>query len=694
MKKFYLTSLLAALMLLISAPASAAVKSMADLFGKYKFTATVEVTEAGKAFQEYFAAESEVIITKDAANIYDAQITGFAGATGSEAIKVNAFSEEKQMFKVTNPSGNNYGVFGNGIYYSEADGKYPFGDVALEALYFTISEDAKTITVPDFTLVGNCDYNKSTCEVLAKFTNVKMELLESETIDIADITGEWTAKAGAGTYDTKEGSPLPASYTLTLAQNGDAKTYKATIAIEGIEPFTLDATFDGNTLSIPYDGNLIDEAKGYRLVSMYGGVSGNISFNYTSESSMTMGNSLVIGTVSQEEVEGETKDIINFVQWWMNGSAKKASDAPAFSWDGTYNSKSANYMDMTNGAEILPTEGETVITYYEAIDTYYITKLFGFEVGNMNQGGMKLTLPADNPKEAEVSLNSSPYGFIYIKSSDDKQTWYKLTDVNGQATSLKLTANEDGTLTLGDFFVAKGEYGNENNYVCGYQSNTLSVAAEEPETPSWTGTYTITADVTAYDGNEYPATFEMVIDPETEYGQFITSFITADVKNANYGGIKIAPDTEDANKFTFASDKFVKTVEPGAIYWKIKDMNGSNSDLTCTRNEDGSYSISSFSLFIMTYDKDWNTDEKCVALYENVKATKTSEVSVESAQAAPSIKIAINGGVITLSEKTFVLVTDMSGRTLFAGNTQTISGLQPGAVIIHTAAGAVKGLIK
>ena len=120
-------------------------------------------------------------------------------------------------------------------------------------------------------------------------------------------------------------------------------------------------------------------------------------------------------------------------------------------------------------------------------------------------------------------------------------------------------------------------------------------------------------------------------------------------------------------------------------------MNGSNSDLTCTRNKDGSYSISSFSLFILTYD---NADEKCVALYENVKATKTSEVSVESAQAAPSIKIAIHGGVITLSEKTFVLVTDMSGRTLFSGNTQTISGLQPGAVIIRTAAGAVKGLIK
>ena len=45
-----------------------------------------------------------------------------------------------------------------------------------------------------------------------------MVLVEAEKIDIADITGEWTAKAGAGAYDTKEGSPLPTSYTLALAR--------------------------------------------------------------------------------------------------------------------------------------------------------------------------------------------------------------------------------------------------------------------------------------------------------------------------------------------------------------------------------------------------------------------------------------------------------------------------------------------
>lgn len=688
-----LPPLLAAFLLLISVPASAAVKSMTELFGKYKFTATIEVTEAGKAFQDYFAAESEVIITKDEANIYSAQITGFAGAKGSEAIKVNAFSEEKQMFKVNSPSGNNYGVFGNGVYYSDADGKYPFGADGIDPLYFTISEDAQTITVPDFTLVANCDFDKSTCDVLVKYTNVKMELIEAEVIDIADITGEWTVKAGAGQYDTMEGSPLPTSYILTLAQNGDTKTYKATFAIEGLAPFTLDATFDGNKLSIPYDGNVVDEAKGYKLVSLYSTTSGNISFTYASKTSMTADSPLIIGTVSTEEVEGETKEKIEFVQWWMNGSAKLPSDIPEFSWAGTYNAVSKGYMDFTQGADILPNEGETVITYYDAINAYYITKLFGFDVYTLNQGGLKLTPSEDNANEAEVSLNSSPYKWIYIKSSEDFSTWYKLTDASGQATSIKLTVNEDGTLTLGDFLVAKGEFGNETTYVCGYQSNTLT-SASAPEPASWTGTYTVTADVTKYVEGDYPTTFEMVIDPEGDYGQFITSFITADTYSANYGGIKITKDETDENKMTFSSDKIVKTVEAGVRYWKIKDMNGSNSDLTCTRNEDGTYSISSFSLFEMTFNEDYSTNEKPIALYENVKATKTSEVSIESTEAAPSLKISVKDGVITLGKETNVIVTDMSGRTLFSGKAQTVSGLESGTVIIRTAEGSIKCFIK
>ncbi|MCI6473916.1 MAG: hypothetical protein MSA31_09730 [Bacteroidales bacterium] len=662
MRKLYALSIILSMMILSSTGAKAKVSSMAELFGKYKFTATVEVTEAGKAFQEYFAAESEVIITKDAANIYDAQITGFAGAKGSEAMKVNAFSEEKQMFKVNNPSGNGWGVFGNGIYYSEADGKYPFGDVALGALYFTISEDAQTITVPDFTLVGNCNFDNSTYDVLAKFTNVKMVLLESEAINIPDISGNWKVTGGTGDYDTMQGSVLPTEYTMTLEQNGNANAYKATISIEGIAPFTLDATFDGNTLVIPFDNVLIDEANAYYLADMNGNLTGKFSFTYSSEKAMPAGSPLVIVAKG-----GETN---NYVQWWMNGSAKKQSDAPEFSWAGKFKMTVGSLLDFSGGADSFPTESDFEITYYEVIDAYYLTSILGCNVGNVNNGGLKLTISDEDPTVAEISL-TGPYGAAYLKSSDDNSVWYKMVDANGGQTPLTLKRNDDGTFTLSNFFIVKGAYGAENNYVASVQD--ITIQGEAPVVYTWDGTYEATATVTKYVDGDYPETFPIVIAPEGEYGQFITTFITEDANAANYGGIRLTPSADDADKAEMATDKFVKIVEPGVKYWKIYDMNGSTSPLSLTRNADGTVSISTFSLFEISFDAEWNEVKKCLALYENVVAKK-------SASGIENVNVSDDNG-------SDVRYFDLSGRALkSAGNGRL--------VIVKTAKGVKKVLVK
>ena len=662
MRKLYALSIILSMMILSSTGAKAKVSSMADLFGKYKFTATVEVTEAGKTFQEYFAAESEVIITKDAANMFEAQITGFAGAKGSEAMKVNAFSEEKQMFKVTNPSGNNYGAFGNGIFYSEADGKYPFGDVALGALYFTISEDAQTITVPDFTLVGNCNFDNSTCDVLAKFTNVKMVLLESEAINIPDISGNWKVTGGTGDYDTMQGSVLPTEYTMTLEQNGNANAYKATISIEGIAPFTLDATFDGNTLVIPFDNVLIDEANAYYLADMNGNLTGKFSFTYSSEKAMPAGSPLVIVAKG-----GETN---NYVQWWMNGSAKKQADAPAFSWAGKFKMTVGSLLDFSGGADSFPTESDFEITYYEVIDAYYLTSILGCNVGNVNNGGLKLTISDEDPTVAEISL-TGPYGAAYLKSSDDNSVWYKMVDANGGQTPLTLKRNDDGTFTLSNFFIVKGAYGAENNYVASVQD--ITIQGEAPVVYTWDGTYEATATVTKYVDGDYPETFPIVIAPEGDYGQFITTFITEDAKAANNGGIRLTPSADDADKAEMATDKFVKIVEPGVKYWKIYDMNGSTSPLSLTRNADGTVSISTFSLFEISFDAEWNEVKKCLAMYENVVAKK-------SASGIENVNVSDDNG-------SDVRYFDLSGRALkSAGNGRL--------VIVKTAKGVKKVLVK
>lgn len=668
MKKLYLRTILAALLLTITTNINAAVTSMADLFGKYAFTATVEITEDGEALKEHFAAESEVVITKDANGIFDAQITGFAGAKGSEAMKVNSFSAEKNAFAVRNPNGSNYGVFTGGVYYSEADGKYPFGETQLSDLVFTFNPETQEITVPDFTIIGNCDWAASTCKVLARYTNVKMTLVESENIIVPDISGEWTVKGG-GDFGTKEGSVLPAEYLMTLAQNGDAKTYTATFTIEGIAPFTLDATFDGNTLSIPFNNKCVDETNGWYIVNMYSNnpLEGTITFTYSSEKAMPSANPLVIGKQTGDE-DAPTE----FIQWWMNGSAKKNAGTEAFDWAGEYTLKSKDFMDFSAGADVMPAEGDMVITYNEASDAYYVTTLLGFDIYDLNLGGLKLTPSEDDPNVASIAIDGG-YGTAYIKSSEDYSVWYCIKDANGGKTPLTLTRNEDGTFKLSDFFIAKGAYGEENTYIASIQNNV--VTAKQAEVPVWEGEYKATAKVTKYADVDCPETFDIVIDPAGDYGQFVTTFITADAKAANYGGIKFTPSDSDADKAEMKSNMFVKTVQPGVEYWKIKDMNGSDSPISYTRNADGTISISSFSLWKVTFDESYNEVNTCLALYEDVTATKQ----------ASGI-----GQVVSGNNDGTTRMYDIMGRQLDTD----INSMKGKLVIIKTANGTRKVLVK
>ena len=662
MRKFYVLNIILSMMILCSASVRAQVTSMADLFGKYKFTADVEVTEAGKASEANFVKEGEVVITKDAINVYDAQITGFAVNNATEALKVNAINTETCKFKVTNPNGQ--GSTMGSLSYSDVTGKYPYGRDGLDPLIFEYDPNTKSMTTNDFTLVGNVNNASQTCDVFAKFTNVKLTLIEAEAINIPDISGNWKV-TGGGAWGTKEESVLPTEYSISLVQGATPKDYEATITIEGIAPFTLAATFDGNTLAIPFDNVLIDEANGYYLATMNKELTGKFTFNYSSEKAMPSGSALVIvKKTDNEETPYEA------VQWWMDGSAKKQADAPEFSWAGTFKMTVANLLDFTGGVDSFPEESDFEITYYEAIDAYYLTSILGCNVGNVNNGGLKLTISDEDPTVAEISL-TGPYGAAYLKSSDDNSVWYKMVDANGGQTPLTLKRNEDGTFTLSNFFVVKGEYQNETTYVASVQN--ITIQGEAPVVLTWEGSYEATATVTKYVDGDYPETFPIVIAPEGDYGQFITTFITEDAYAANYGGIRFTPSEEDENKAEMASDKFVKTVEPGVAYWKIYDVNGSNSPISITRNEDGSLSIGSFSLFEISYDAEWNEVKKCLAMYENVVAKQTTT--------------GINSANASVGNAEGVRMFDLSGRSIkSAGNGRL--------VIIKTADGVKKVFVK
>lgn len=102
-------------------------------------------------------------------------------------------------------------------------------------------------------------------------------------------------------------------------------------------------------------------------------------------------------------------------------------------------------------------------------------------------------------------------------------------------------------------------------------------------------------------------------------------------------------------------------------------MNGSTSPLSLTRNADGTVSISTFSLFEISFDAEWNEVKKCLAMYENVVA-KQNTAGINSANAS-------------VGNAEGMRMFDISGRSIkSAGNGRM--------VIIKTADGVKKVFVK
>ena len=189
MKKIYFSTLFAALMLFVAMPAKAQVSGMSDLFGKYKFTATIETTAAGEAHKDLWKNECEVIITKGAGGA-PACVKGLLGATEDQTVASIDLDENK--FYVINPNPN-YGLLSANPYIGVAD--MTPEDLQMYPMEYHYNPNTKEITIPNFAI---CEFSwpggVMAGEVLANVSNVKLELLEAEEVTIPEIEGEWSFK--------------------------------------------------------------------------------------------------------------------------------------------------------------------------------------------------------------------------------------------------------------------------------------------------------------------------------------------------------------------------------------------------------------------------------------------------------------------------------------------------------------------
>ena len=598
MKKNYFSFLIVALMLFVAMPVSAEVKSMADLYGKYKFTATITPTEAGQQYTDLWKSECEVIITKGA-NGYVGTVTGLLGAEATQS--VSSINLTDNHFDVINPNPNNYGLF---TPYPDAIGVTDpaLEDLQLYTMEYHFNPETKEITIADFAIAGLSwpapDY-VLTANVLANVTNVKMELIEAEVIVIPEIAGEWTYTP----YYADNDSTIFKEFTMNVVATDDTnKNWDVTFSFEGYGEFTLPGTFDGLEFNIPYDSLYLDVENKIRF-GKKANTASSFSFTYNTKTLMYQNDAFYI-------YKEETDTVIR-VQRLRGGSIKR-EDPNAYKWDGTYE-VSVKYNEDYDNADGIEFPGNFDMVVVESNGSYAVNKFLGYDCS------FAFT-PSENGKSATIDL-AGYYGFVWLTSLgeiDGDYAYYILTDVNGQSTSLTVTLNEDGSMTIDDFSVCYHLWMADTNKALASMSK---VSASKFEF-DWSGEYTLTATVEAE--GEYPAEFNVVVEA-TENGYIIKEFMNNDVYTLNQGNMMLnaAGKTASIALTKYYGYCFVGGSYPD--YVTLNDKEGNATSLNVVYSN-GAITMDDFTVYAFN----WDTNESSkLATYTNVVLTKNADNAVE-----------------------------------------------------------------
>ena len=612
MKKNYFLSI--CLMLFVAVQATAQSFTIDQLFGKWQFTADVEYTDAAtQSHKEILSGDCEAVISAD--ETYIAKIVGFAGSSVQQNINMIGAKNGQDMVKITNL--NNPQLWGS-LYLANENGDNPYGiwENGTEVVksygpvYYNVYATEGLITIPDFTVVALNGYTDKNPTIIAKYTNVKMTLVEAEVVEVADISGKYQFKAGAGTYDTMAGSVIPTEFAVTLAKKSeDNKSYDATIAIEGYNPVTLPASYNGVSVLFDYDNTYLDEANGIRFAPMYGdATAGSIEFMSQSETTFSLYSGFAFASDAiVKAADGVTDSLAvngNYHQWYTSGSLKMATDAPAFDWAGVYTVKTTDenglYVKESAGFD-WPTEFQIEVEYNEAWGLYLVTKVFGMDVADLNYGGLDF-IPAEDGKSVDIKT-----GYLYTVSPG--VAYLALRDMNMSTEAIEMVVNEDGTMSVAGLSVVTVINGEESLNAF-YSNLAVTKEAAEPEAPafSWAGQHTVkVGTVESYDKNEYPTEFTMTV---VDYGDYmlVTEFLGNDVAGINYGGIDftVAADGKSAE---MAAGSIVGGAFPTYLY--LYDMNAQENPILFTLNDDGSVAVDNF--FVKSVD--YNTGASTPAAY-------------------------------------------------------------------------------
>ena len=637
MKKNYFYSFFAALMLFVAMPATAQNFEIADLYGKWKFEADIawadDATEEQKA---QLSGYCDVTI-KESASVM-AEIWGFAGSKVQQNVNRIGNKEGQDMLRVDDPNSSVYPAYlWDNLFIANLNGDNPYGyfnDATLEweveqlgYFYYNVDAVNGLITVPDFTIVQIDD--KRTCKqgkLVATFTNVKMTLVEAEAPKaVENVSGDYVFKAVTGQWMTMEGSQIPTEFAVSLVnKSDDNRTYEATVAIEGYDAVTLPATYDGALLSLAFSNSYIKSdyaviENSIRFAEYYqpANKEGKIQFKGNENGfSLSGGLAFVSDSIGRNKADTADSTYVVNRQYYADGSLKIAEETIDFNWAGVYtvNSKSVTLIDKENKDEWasefqMEIAVTPVFNGVEVVDGYAIKSFLGYDLSFC--GGWVIT-PAADGKSATVALNGY-YSMAPLQNLGGGE-YLVMTNAKGQNTQLTLTVNEDGTLSIENFAVAKHAYNTED-----FASIVVykDVTAEPYVAPAfnWAGTYAVTVasseDVTIEDENygEWNSEFQMVIGTasvwngvEVVEGYAIKSFMGNDLTFC--GGWVITP-AEDGKSATVALNAYysmapIKNLGNGD-YLTLTTYTNEPTEIVFTLNDNGMLSVSDFAVCHYNY---------------------------------------------------------------------------------------------
>ena len=307
----------------------------------------------------------------------------------------------------------------------------------------------------------------------------------------------WTPITTPGEYALK----VPASVGITRASNGEAVTINGEITFTVVAPKTFAVTAglypvvegditeiknirvqhnEGASISdLPSAWTLTNEAGNVYEISLDWGLNNFddifVSVNPAITEAGTYTLTIPAGSLTTDD--GKACEAAEF-SWII---AKPVEPETPFDWAGTY--VFTGEPTSKDGSEY-PVEFEVVVEFVEANaeigqeEMYCVTSFMGNDVNYINYGGIKLTIAEDGKSATLDNGNVHSLG---------GGSFLKIFDANGAANPIAITLNEDGTLTMADFTVVMGTWGNnENNTIMAEYKNSTLVKGElpEPETPT------------------------------------------------------------------------------------------------------------------------------------------------------------------------------------------------------------------